>query len=907
MERPDPDALLARVQHEECATAQGRLKIFFGAAPGVGKTYAMLSEAREKRAAGVDVVVGIVESHGRAETEALLEGFEVLPGRALDYHGVTLREFDLDAALQRHPALLLVDELAHTNAPESRHTRRWQDVEELLDAGIDVYTTVNVQHVESLNDVVAQITGVVVRETVPDSVLERADEIELVDLAPEELLQRLREGKVYMPTQAARAVENFFRKGNLIALRELALRRTADRVDEQMRRYRHDRAIAAVWPTHERVLVCIHASPLAARLVRTGRRLATQLRVPWYVAYVETAAELRRPAPERDSAVQALRLAEQLGAEVITLSGGNVVEEILAFARSRNVSKIIVGKSTRSRWREIMFGSKVDALVRASGEIDVYVISGKAEPQPSSPISMPEPEGNWDGYAVSFGVVALLTALGVLARNLYPSFAEANIIMAYLMAVIGLALRYGRGPSILASFLGVVAFDFFFVPPYLTLAVANTQYVLTFAALLVVALVVSTLTVRLRQQAESARQRERRTSALYALSRDLANATDYPHLLRASIRRVSETFDSKVMVLLPYGDRNRLQPWGNVSGWWSDELDSRLVFVPEQRDEGVAQWVYAHNQLAGMGTNTLPGAQALYLPLVGAQGVVGVLGVKPSQPRRFVAPDQLHLLETFANQLALALERTRLAGEAEQSRIQVEAERLRNSLLSTVSHDLRTPLAGITGAASTLMDGENMLPATTRSELIQSIYDEADRLNRLVTNLLDMTRIESGAVQVTKEWQPLEEVIGTALSRLEGQLRQHAVDVQLPPGLTLAPLDGVLIGQVLVNLIENAAKYSPPGSPITISAQQHDHEVMVAVADRGKGIAAGDEQRIFDKFYRSVVANGTTGAGLGLTISKGIIATHGGRIWAEHRPGGGTRVQFTLPIEGTPPDIHVES
>jgi two-component system sensor histidine kinase KdpD len=906
MERPDPDILLARVQHEDRTTAGGRLKIFFGAAPGVGKTYAMLSEAREKHDAGLDVVVGVAETHGRAETEALLQGLEVLPRHEVNYRGVTLHEFDLDAALWRHPELLLIDELAHTNAPEARHAKRWQDVEEVLDAGIDVYTTVNVQHVESLNDVVAQITGVVVRETVPDSMLERADAIELVDLAPEELLQRLHEGKVYVPQQAEQAIENFFRTGNLIALRELALRRTADRVDEQMRSYRRDRAIAAVWPTHERVLVCIHANPLAARLVRTGRRLAAQLRAPWYVVYVETAAELRRPEPERDGVVQALQFAEQLGAEVVTLSGENVADEIVAFARARNISSIVVGKSTPAHWRTMLFGSTIDALVRTSGDIDVLVISGKRAPPASPAMSMPESDVSWNGYVVSLGIVVLLTMLGFLARNLYPTFAEANIIMAYLLAVLGLALRYGRGPSILASFLGVVAFDFFFVPPYLTLAVANTQYILTFIALLIVALIVSTLTVRLHQQADAARQRERRTAALYALSRDLANARDYPRLLRVSIQHVSETFDSKVLVLLPFGNRNRLQPWGSVAGWWSNELDLRMVFVPEQRDEGVAQWVYEHNQLAGAGTNTLPGAQALYMPLVGTQGVVGVLGVKPSQLRRFVAPDQLHLLETFANQLALALERARLAGEAEQAHIQIEAERLRNALLSTVSHDLRTPLASITGAASTLMDIENVLPATIRAELTQSIYDEAVRLNRLVTNLLDMTRLESGAVKVTKEWQPLEEVIGTALSRLDDQLRQHAVEVHLSPDLPLVPLDGVLIGQVLMNLLENAAKYSSPGSPITMSAEQRDHAIVVAVVDRGPGISPGDEQRIFDKFYRGTGANGTAGAGLGLTISKGIIAAHGGRIWAENCAGGGTRIQFILPIEGTPPDIEME-
>jgi two-component system sensor histidine kinase KdpD len=903
-QRPDPDALLARIQQEPQARTHGRLKIFFGAAPGVGKTYKMLSEARDKQAAGVDVVVGVAETHDRAETETLLRGLEVLPRREVAYRGIVLREFDLDAALLRRPQLILVDELAHTNAPDSRHAKRWQDVMELLDAGIDVYSTVNVQHVESLNDVVAQITGVAVRETVPDSIMERADEIELIDLEPEELLQRLREGKVYVPQQAEHAAHNFFRKGNLIALRELALRRTADRVDEQMRSYRSDRAIATVWPTQERVLVCIHASPTAGRLVRTGRRLAVQLRAPWYVIYVETPAELRRPDAEREDAVKALRLAEQLGGEATTLTGDRVANEILAFARRHNISKIVLGKPRRSRWHEFLFGSTVDTVIRRGGEIDVYVISEASEPSPF-PRSAETPT-DWNGYAASVGTIMLITATGYLARTLYPPFAEANLIMAYLVVVMGLALRFGHGPSILASVLGVLAFDFFFVPPFLTFAVSNTQYLLTFAALLVVALVVSTLTVRLQQQADAARQRERHTAALYAMSRDLANVRDTGQLLRTALRHLHETFDGQVVVLLPITSTNRLQPWGHITGWWGEGVESRVVFVPDEHDLGVAQWVYEHRQMAGVGTSTLPAAQGLYVPLRGTQGAVGVLGLKPTQPHRMLAPDQMHLLETFANQTALALERARLADEANHQRVQAETERLRSTLLSTVSHDLRTPLASITGAASALADPDMALPPATRQELAQSISDEAERLNRLLTNLLDMTRLEAGVVKVAKDWQPLDEVIGAALQRLEHTLRDHPVTVELPPGLTLVPLDAVLIGQVLANLLDNAAKYAPPDSPITISAVVDTQEVTVAVADRGSGIAPDDEQRVFEKFYRGRSVNGASGSGLGLAISKGIITVHGGWIWAENQPGGGTIVRFTLPLEGTPPQLQDE-
>ncbi|HNP84651.1 MAG TPA: sensor histidine kinase KdpD [Kouleothrix sp.] len=903
-QRPDPDALLAHIQEATPTTGRGRLKIFFGAAPGVGKTYAMLSEAREKQAAGIDVLVGIVETHGRAETEALLRGLEVLPRRESTYRNIALREFDLDAALVRHPRLILVDELAHTNAPDSRHAKRWQDVAELLDAGIDVSSTVNVQHVESLKDVVAQITNVVVRETVPDTILERADEIELVDLAPEELLERLREGKVYIPTQAARAMQSFFRKGNLIALRELSLRRTADRVDEQMRSYRRDQAITAVWPAQERLLVAIHASATASRLVRTGRRIATQLRAPWHVVYVETLAELRHAEAERDNVLQALRLAEQLGAEVTTLSGEQVAEELVAFARTHNVSKIILGKPHHHHWSTRLFGSMVDTLLRQSGDIDVHLISEEPSTYQAgthSPAASANSATEWNGYLVSIIVLMLITGIGYLARSLYPPFAEANIIMAYLVTVMVLALRFGRGPSILAALLGVVAFDFFFVRPFLTFAVSDTQYLLTFAALLIVALVVSTLTIRLRQQADIARQRERRTAALYAISRDLASVPDVAQLLGVTVRHLSETFSCQVVVLLPCGAAQHLQPWGDITGWWREDIEQRMVFVPDTRDISVAQWVFEHRTPAGAGTMTLPAAQGTYLPLLGVQSDVGVLGIKWGQRQLVLTPDQKHLLETCTHQIALALERARLADETQQQRVQVETERLRNTLLSTISHDLRTPLASITGAASALADQEVLLPPATRQELALSISDEAERLNRLVTNLLDMTRLEAGVVRVTKEWQPLEEVVGTTLQRMEHALRDHPVHVELPAGLTLVPLDTVLIGQVLTNLLDNAAKYTPPGSPITLSATTGPHAIEVAVADRGSGLAPGDEQRIFEKFYRR--AESTAGAGLGLAISAGIITAHGGRIWAENRPGGGTVIRFTLPLEGIPPQI----
>jgi two-component system sensor histidine kinase KdpD len=898
-QRPDPDALLTRVQAEEAQQTHGKHEVFFGATAGVGKTYAMLEAAHERRKEGVDVVVGWVDTHGRAETEALLEGLEVLPRRTVAYRGTTIHEFDLDAALARRPALILVDELAHTNAPGSRHAKRWQDVEELLNAGINVYTTVNVQHLESLNDVVAQITGVLVRETVPDSILEQADEVELIDLPPDELLQRLREGKLYVPEQAHQALEHFFHKGNLIALRELALRRMADRVDAQMQVYRRTHAIAETWPTTERLLVSVSPSPLSARLVRAARRMATQLRAEWLAVYVETPAHLRLPEADRDRVVNTLRLAEQLGAETVTLSGQHVSEEILAYARTRNVSKIVVGKPRRPRWRDAVFGSVVDELARNTVDIDVYVISG--EHDDSRPPSTRLPEQTSDGSAYGW-VLAVVVGCTAIDWLLFPVLEKANLVMVYLLGVTMVAMRGGRLAAIMASVLSVAAFDFFFVSPYLSFAVSDLEYLVTFAVMLLVALVISTLTVRLRQQAAAARYRERRTAALYALSREIASTPDTNALLRAAARHLHEVFESQVSLLLP-DTTGRLQPWGSVAEGPSHGLAGQGLLTLDTKEQAVAQWVYEHRQMAGLGTATLPSAEALYIPLLGTRGAVGVLGVRPESPRRLLAPEQLHLLETFANQTALGLERATLAEEAQQAQVQVATERLRSSLLSAVSHDLRTPLTAIAGAASGLLEEETSLDTSTRRELCQTIAEEAYRLNRLANNLLDMTRLEAGAVQVHKEWQPLEEVVGAALTHLEAPLHERPLTTHLPAGLLLVPLDGVLIEQVLINVLDNALKYTPPGSPIALSAWTTEDTVTVEVADRGPGLPPGEEQRIFDKFYRAQGAAMPSGTGLGLTISRGMVEAHGGRIWAENRPGGGTVVRFTLPLTGTPPYV----
>ncbi|HEU5193827.1 MAG TPA: sensor histidine kinase KdpD, partial [Methylomirabilota bacterium] len=805
---------------------------------------------------------------------------EVLPRRAVEYRTATLQEFDLDAALARRPAVILVDELAHTNAPGCRHAKRWQDVVELLDAGIDVYTTVNVQHVESLNDVVAKITGVVMRETVPDSVFEQADEVELIDLPPDDLLQRFRDGKVYVSGQAQEAVRSFFRKGNLIALRELALRATAQRVDAQMRVYRREHAIDKVWPTAERVLVCIGPTPYSTRLVRAAKRMADSLGAEWIAAYVETPAHLRLPPEARDAVVQTLRLAESLGGQTITLGGPTMSETILAHARDRNVTKIVVGKPRRTRLQRFVLGSIVDALVQGSGDIDVYVISAAREDGAApAPVRRRGLATDWLAYARAIAVVGLATAASWL---LAPVSELSNIVMVYLLGIVIVAMRTGRGPSLAAAVLSVAAFDFFFVPPYFTFAVSDARYHLTFIVMLVVALVISSLTVRTRAQAEAAHHREQQTAALYAMSRELAGSRGVDALLQIAMRHVAEVFRTTVAVLVP-GPGGTLAPWSGGQ------------FTLDTSDVAVARWAFEHKQPAGLGTSTLPGASALYVPLLGSAGPVGVLGVRPADPHAMDEPERLHQLETFAAQTALALERARLAEDAQAAEVSIETERLRNSLLSSVSHDLRTPLATITGAVTTILDAGTRVDAATRQDLLESVREEAERLNRLVQNLLEMTQLESGALQLHRDLHPLEEVIGAALGRVGKRLGDRRVTTRVPPDLPLVPIDDVLIEQVLVNLLDNAIKYTPPGSPIEIMATAGDRNVTVEITDHGPGLPPGTEDKVFEKFFRAQPPD-ARGVGLGLAICRGIVRAHGGRIWAQNIPGGGVAFLFTLPL-----------
>lgn len=878
------------MQAEASRQKRARLKIFFGFAPGVGKTYRMLQNARELVDQKVDVLVGAVETHGRYETAALVLGLDILARRKLVYRGHELEEFDLDAALARKPEVLLLDELAHTNVEGSRHKKRWQDVLELLDAGIEVHTTLNVQHVESLNDVVAQITHVQVRETVPDSILERADEIELVDVSLEELLERLKEGKVYLPNQAARALEHFFQPGNLLALRELALLSTARRVDAEMLVWRRDHDAQSALPVAEHVLVSVGPSPVSAVLVRSAKRLASGLRATWTAVTVETPAQLRMSETDRTRVSAHLRLAERLGARIFTLQGDRMSNTLLDFARREGVTRIVIGKPTHSRWRDILYGSILEEVVRGSGHIDVHVISGTPDTEASSRDARPAPEYRLSSsylWATLLGACA--TGLGVA---LFGRVELTEIVMLYLLAIVVVAMRFGRGPAFLLSVLSVAAFDFLFVPPRFTFAVSDVRYILTFVVMLGSGLVIGSLASRLRQQTVAAELRGLRSAALYALTRDLAVGRTEAEIAEAAARHLGASTGAPVAILLADADL-RLR----VAAGATDFFD--------ERENAVATWAIEHEQPAGATTDTLSAAKGLYVPLRASTRVLGALAVRVDGSSGVHHADQYQLVDTLGRQVAMALERVQLADAAEQNRARAEREELRGALLGSLSHDLRTPLAAITGAASTLLTGHEGSEAARR-ELIETIHEEADRLNRQVSNLLDMTRLEAGGVVLHKEWTPLEEVVGAALNRIDDQLTGRAVSTRLPDGLPLVPMDGVLMEQVFFNLLENATKYTPAESPIEISARAEGDAVIIEVADRGPGLEAGTEQRVFDKFYR---APGTQafGTGLGLAICRGIMTAHGGSITAENRTDGGAIFRLRLPLEGGAPPLDEES
>ncbi|HET7504720.1 MAG TPA: sensor histidine kinase KdpD [Kofleriaceae bacterium] len=876
-DRPDPDALLASVKAEETRAARARLKLCFGAAPGVGKTYAMLQEAGRANADGEDVVIGVVETHGRPETEALVAGLPIIPRRIVEHRGVRLDELDLDAALARKPTRILVDELAHTNAPGSKHVKRWQDVLELLDAGIEVHTTVNVQHIESLSDVIQQITGIRVRETVPDVVIERADQIELVDISPDELLARLAEGKVYVPEQAQRAVKNFFQKGNLLALRELALRRTAERVDAEVLEYRKQHGISSPWPTADRILVCVGPSPGSERLIRATKRIAEGLHASWAAAHVELLGAPPVGERDRERVESHLRLAEALGGEIVRLAGRTVAGALLEHAQSSNVTRIVAGKPTHARWRDLVRGSLLDTLIRGSGPIEIHVIApiDDGKPPPASPIPREQP-GGW-AYGSAVLAIAAATGLG-MAVSSYATPAE--ITMLYLIAIM-LASLAGRGPSLVAASLAVAAFDFCFVPPRFTFAVSDIRYLMTFSVMFAAGLAISTLTTRLRRQERDALIRERHTAALLAFTRDIAAALAPADVAAVTVERLEASFPVSASVLVPESggadEPNALVAVAGLMPLASQEL-------------GVVRWAFEHKQTAGRGTDTLPGARILAVPLVSGDDAVGVIAVQARQDPRRRGGAAVPLIEAIARQAGLALGRVKFANQAREATLRARTEEMRNALLSAVSHDLRTPLAVITGAATTLRDDEGRLALPVRRELLTQIVDDARRLERVLANLLSLTRVESGMVP-SRELIPVEELVGAALTRMEGALGSWKVDLDVPSDLTV-PVDPVLFEQVLINLIDNALKHGAP--PLELRARPGGAMVVLEVADHGRGIPAELGATLFDKFVR---ASSAPGAGLGLAVVRAIVEAHGGHVRVENAPGGGARFSIELPAD----------
>jgi len=882
--RPSPEALLENAERE----IRGRLKIFLGAAPGVGKTYEMLMSGRARRADGVDVVVGVVETHGRKETEALLDGFEIIPRRKIDYKGHLLEEMDIDAVLARRPALVLVDELAHTNAEGSRHPKRYLDVQELLSQGIDVYTTLNIQHVESLNDIVAQITRIRVRETVPDSIVDRADDIEIIDLTPDDLIKRLHEGKVYLPKTAKRAIENYFSPGNLTALRELALRRTAQRVDEQLVSHMQAHAIPGPWAAGERLLVCVDEHPRCASLVRYARRQADRLRAPWAALHVETSRSVNLSDEDKDRLAAHLRLAEQLGGEAATIPGQNVPQEILRHATANNVTHIVVGTSHKPRWREFFEGSVSHDLIRHAGDISVHVISGSERaPAATRGVKAATPARRFRlrPYLLATAYVVAALAVGVLLHQILD---VQNIALVFLMSVLTSAITAGLWPALYACVASAITFNFFFLDPRYTLTIRDPESVLALVFFLVVAITASNLTARVQRQASAARQRARMTEDLYLFSKKLAATGTLDDVLWATAHQIAAMLKVRVVILMPEEDTIAVR-----AGYPPDDT---LV----DADIAAARWAWEHDRPAGRGADTLPGAKRLYLPLKTGRNRVGVVGLDNDRQGPLLTPEQQRLFDALADQAALAIERIQLVADVDRARLNAEADKLRSALLTSISHDLKTPLAAIMGAAGTLKDYSHSLPEQDRADLLTTVIDEAERLNRFIANLLDMTRIETGAAVPTLSLHYAGDIVGSALQRAAKILARHKVVVDIPSSLPMLKLDPVLFEQVLFNLLDNAAKYAPTGTTIRVRSWAEERSVFLQVIDEGPGIPSGHQDRVFDSFYRVRKTDHVrAGTGLGLSICKGFVEAMGGKISTGNRTDRSGAV-FTIEMPISP-------
>lgn len=892
--RPDPDELLSRIAAEENEgekSSRGRLKIFFGACAGVGKTYAMLNAGQQAVKEGLDVVIGIVETHGREDTEKLLGGIPIIPLKQIDYKGTTLKELDLDGILEAKPTLTLIDELAHSNAPGSRHPKRWQDVEEMLNAGIDVYTTMNVQHIESLNDVVARITGIWVKETVPDAFFDSADAISLVDIPTEELLKRLKEGKVYIaPGAKRRAAQNFFKKSNLIALRELALRRTAERVDAQMDKYKTSTGSTQAWSGADKILVCIGPDELSTKLVRVAKRTAGSLKAPWTAIYLENERHYRLSKEGQAAVERTLRLAERMGGKTEVLQGGNATHEILNYAREHGITKIIVGKKPRPRWKEILQGTLADHVIRQSAEIDVYVVTGEEEDRSKvQRVSWTAPR-DLLYYLAGPAIALACTAFLVPLRNITDPI---NLVGIYFIGIVLISLRYGRMPSIFTTIVSALAFNYFLLPPFNEFKILDERHLIILLVMVLTGVLIGTQTSRLRLQAIYARKREKITAELYALTRELTASRGKKNLFAIAASHIGELFNADISIWLP--DTN-----GELHSFMSEYANH--ASIDQLREESAARWAYAHKKPAGISTETLPTAAAYYVPMVSGTTVLGILGVAPEDAATITSENSI-LLETIANIIASTIERANAAELVEKTIVETESEKLRNILLSSVSHDLRTPLASISGAASTLLLEGQKITGEYREELLRLIHEEAARLARIVTNLLDVTSLQTGSVKLNKELYFIEELVGSALMRVESRLGNRKIIIDIQPGLPLVKMDGLLIEQVLINLFENISQHTPKDTEVTLKAEIHKPDLHVMVEDNGPGIPEGDEERIFDRFYHATETHPSQvsykDGAMGLAICRGIIKAHGGKIWAQNLPKKGARITFTLPLKGT--------
>ncbi|HZF15471.1 MAG TPA: sensor histidine kinase KdpD [Steroidobacteraceae bacterium] len=895
--RPDPDELLAAVSASEEKRRRGRLKIFLGANAGVGKTYAMLSEARTLRAQGHDVVIGLVETHGRSETAALAEGLERLPLKDVAYQGKAFQDFNLEAALARRPVLLLVDELAHSNVAGLRHQKRWQDIEELIAAGINVYTTVNVQHLESLNDQIARLTGVQVWETVPDRVVAAADAVELVDVPPEELLARLHAGKIYQGAQAERAAENFFKRANLVALRELALRETAARVDSELQALRQGEGGSEPLRVAERVLVCVGPDAMAPVVVRSAARLAAAMHARWTALYVETPRLSHLPSEARERVLATLKLAEQLGADTVTLGSVDIARTILEFAKSRGITRIVIGKPTRQHWLRRLAGSLVDVLVTNAQGFEVHLVAQQpaadfmANRGAAAGVAGLAPDYKWRVRWRRFPPAAFIVALATaVAVPLYPEVPAAGLVMIYLLAVVLVGLYLGRAPAAVAALLAGLTFNYLFTLPRFSLHIDLVDDVLTFIALLVVGLLIGELAARTRRQTRIALQREERAVALAEFTESLLAAQTIPEIAELACNSIANAFDAEVAFLA----RTESAPLAQIHTKGMRRLLASF-------DESLARWVFDRGEPAGIGTDTLPSGEVHYVPARSASIALAVLAIRPASLRRLLLPEPRRTLDAYARQVAIACERVYFMQHAREAELAIQAEDLRNALLSGLSHDLRTPLAAIIGSASALLENDRALGSPAARELVATIADESTRMSRMTSDLLDMARLTSGRADLRKEWIPLGEMIGGVRNRLAILLKDRDVTVTIPADLPLLEVDGRLFEQLLQNYLENAARYSPPGTPVEIAATADVQDVRIRVLDRGPGVPLADQQRIFEKFFRGAPEPSQGGVGLGLALCQAIATLHGGRVWVEDRPGGGSAFCVSIPRGDEPP------